>query len=74
VLSDERYYLVRCGTQEVTNAYQLEDEKRIYTRSGWWSVDAIRASTETFYPDRLAELLTPVIAGQLSPLPLQLPE
>jgi ADP-ribose pyrophosphatase YjhB (NUDIX family) len=74
VISDERYYLVRCGEQVVSNEFQLEQEKRIYTRSGWWRVEAIHASSETFYPDRLAELLLPVIEGWISPSPLRLPE
>ena len=74
VISDERYYLVRCGMQDVTNAFQLEDEKRVYTRSVWWSIDGIRASRETFYPDRLAELLVPIIEGRLNPDPILLPE
>lgn len=74
LISDERYYLVRCGMQEVTNAYQLEEEKRIYTYQHWWSVTGIEATDETFYPERLAELLLPVIEGRINPSPLLLPE
>lgn len=73
-IGDERYYLVRCGMQDVTNANQLEEEKRIYTHHRWWSVAGIRESIETFYPERLADLLLPVVEGRISPSPLLLPE
>ncbi len=74
ILQDERYYLVRCGMQTITNEYQLEEEKRIYTRHEWWSLAGIRASGDTFYPERLADLLLPVIQNRISPSPLALPE
>jgi 8-oxo-dGTP pyrophosphatase MutT (NUDIX family) len=74
LISDERYYLVRCGMQVTTNAFQLDDEKRVYTHQEWWSVPMIQASGETFYPERLAELLLPVIEGPVSPMPILIPE
>jgi 8-oxo-dGTP pyrophosphatase MutT (NUDIX family) len=74
VIQDERYYLVRCGMPEVTSEHQLDEEKRLYTRSRWWSLEAIRQSSETLYPERLADLLLPVIEGRISPSPLRLPE
>ncbi len=74
MLADERYYLVRCGMQTVTNEHQFEDEKRHYTRNEWWSLAGIRASSDTFYPERLADLLLPVVEGHISPSPLLLPE
>jgi 8-oxo-dGTP pyrophosphatase MutT (NUDIX family) len=74
VIQDERYYLVRCGMPEVTSAHQLDEEKRIYTRSRWWSIESIRQSRETLYPERLAGLLLPVIEDRISPSPLPLPK
>lgn len=74
MLADERFYLVRCGMPTATNAYQLEEEKRLYTRNAWWSLSGIRASSDTFYPERLADLLLPVVENRISPTPLLLPE
>jgi ADP-ribose pyrophosphatase YjhB (NUDIX family) len=74
VIQDERYYLVRCGMPEVTSEHQLDEEKRLYTRSRWWSLEAIRQTSETLYPERLADLLLPVIEDRISPSPLRLPE
>lgn len=73
LIQDERYYLVRCGPRMPSNAYQLDYERRVYTLSEWWGLEAIRASGDTFYPDHLAELLVPVIAGHLPPRPVTLP-
>lgn len=74
LLADERYYLVRCGMQTVTNEYQFEEEKRLYTRHAWWSLPGIRTSSDTFYPERLADLLLPIVEDRISPSPLLLPE
>ena len=38
----------------------------------WWPLEAIANSHETFYPDRLAELLTPLANGHLPKAPLEL--
>jgi 8-oxo-dGTP pyrophosphatase MutT (NUDIX family) len=69
----ERYYLVRCGMREVSNANQLDYEREVYTVSGWWSLEQMRSSQETFYPDLLCDLLLPVVSGDgvTQPIPLQ---
>lgn len=73
-IEDERYYLVRCGMPEITSENQLESEKTAYTAHGWWSLERIRASPDTFWPAGLADLLEPVIAGSLPKEPIRLPE
>lgn len=71
-LGQERYYLVRCGIRKVSNVNQLDHEREVYTVSRWWSVERIRASDEVFWPDGLADLLAPVIAGELPREPIRL--
>lgn len=73
VLQDERYYLVRVGLPEYTNANQMADEKRTYTAAHWWSLPEMRATTEVLYPERLADLMAPVITGESMSLPISLP-
>jgi 8-oxo-dGTP pyrophosphatase MutT (NUDIX family) len=63
IVSDERYFLVRCGTRQVSNANQLDYERIHYTVHAWWSLDDMRAADDTFYPEDLASLMEPVIAG-----------
>lgn len=74
VLQDERYYLVRVGLPEYTNANQFEDEKRTYTAARWWTLPEMRQATEVLYPERLADLIEPVIAGDPVSPPIVLPE
>jgi ADP-ribose pyrophosphatase YjhB (NUDIX family) len=73
-IGDERYYLVRCGMREISNANQLPYERAVYTVSGWWSRDSIRASTDVFWPAGLADLLDPIIENRLADHPIRLPE
>lgn len=68
----ERYFLARIPDVEVSNANQLDYQRAVYHAVRWWPVDAIQASAETFYPEGLADLLAPLIAGKLpaEPIPL----
>jgi 8-oxo-dGTP pyrophosphatase MutT (NUDIX family) len=68
----ERYFLARVADAEVSNANQLDYERAVYTDVRWWPVDAIRASDETFYPEGLADLLAPIVAGDLPNAPVAL--
>lgn len=70
----ERYFPVRVAGVAVSNANQLDYERAVYHEVRWWPVDAIRASGETFYPDGLANLLEPLIAGELPMEPIPLTE
>jgi 8-oxo-dGTP pyrophosphatase MutT (NUDIX family) len=72
-LGQERYYLVRCGMREVSNVNQLDYEREVYAVSGWWCLEQIQSSRETFYPDALGELLQPILAGDKITEPIQLP-
>ncbi|HWV25026.1 MAG TPA: NUDIX domain-containing protein [Thermomicrobiales bacterium] len=74
LLARERYYLVRCATREITNAYQLENERRVYQRHHWWTLDELRATRDIVYPLGLAKLLTPILAGDLPDEPIRLVE
>lgn len=67
--SDERYFLVRCGDREITTAPQLR-----YEVGRWWGLADLRASGDIFFPEPLADLVAPVIAGVLPPKPILLPE
>lgn len=74
ILGRERYYLVRCGNREMSNENQLENERRVYQRSRWWSLDALRETKDIVYPIGLAALIAPIIAGSLPDEPLKLLE
>lgn len=70
----ERYFLVRSGMLDIRTVNQLDYEREAYTVHRWWAVEEIRCSSEVFYPLGIANLLAPIITGQISPSPLILPE
>ena len=74
ILSRQRYYLVRAGHHVITDENQLEQERLHYRTHKWWSVDELRASDDIFFPAGLADLLEPLLAGQIPAEPVQLTE
>lgn len=73
-LSVERYFLVRVERDDVSFDNQFEYEREVYQRHQWWSVTAIRASAETFYPVGMAELLARIASGDLPDPPVEIRE
>ena len=73
-LSREHYFLVRAGHHVITTDHQLERERLHYLTHRWWSVADIRASTDVFFPAGLADLLEPLVAGQIPTEPVRLVE
>jgi ADP-ribose pyrophosphatase YjhB (NUDIX family) len=68
----ERYYLVRVASMDV-NTDGLEPEERLaMVEHRLWSAAEIAASREWFAPRHLAELLTPIIAGDLPAEPIEI--
>ncbi len=66
----ERYFFARFDTPRVefTALEAFEQEQLLSFR--WWSAQAIRASSETFVPRRLGELLPPLLRGELPASPV----
>ncbi len=68
----ERFYLVRVATIDV-NTDGLEPHERVAMKEHrLWSAAEIASSGEWFAPRRLAELLTPIIAGDLPTEPIEI--
>ena len=69
----ERYYVCRIDSYEVGN-HVNEDEREREWVSGhrWWSLEEIAASSETFVPSALAELLLPLLKGEYPVEPLRI--
>jgi len=65
----ERYYVARTGEAEIVRGY-LNDVGVTISEHKWWSVDEITASPDLFVPRRLAELVAPIVAGNLPPEPI----
>ena len=69
--SIERYYVLRVPNAHVDISGHTQLEREWVKEHRWWSLDEIQAATtETFVPRRLGELLPPVIAGQIPNEPI----
>lgn len=56
--SDERLYAVRLPSRpELSRDGLTETEQRVLTEARWWSIEELRATTETVYPPGLADML-----------------
>jgi 8-oxo-dGTP pyrophosphatase MutT (NUDIX family) len=54
---EEDYFLLRVGQVQVSLAGLDDIERRTVTGYGWWSHQALAATTDTFYPAELPDLL-----------------
>ena len=66
----ERFFLVRTTRFPVSSIGMEPAEAAEISEHRWWSVDELAASRETFAPTRLAELLPPLIQGEVPPMPI----
>lgn len=62
---DERFFLVRVGTAEVSGAGREAVEASLILGHRWWTAAEIAASRETFVPRRLAGFLPPLLRGDI---------
>jgi 8-oxo-dGTP pyrophosphatase MutT (NUDIX family) len=57
VLSVERYFVVHTNGEELSRAGWTADEARVMADHKWWTVDELRETGETVWPERLIEML-----------------
>ena len=53
----EVYFVARSAQFEVSPEARTEQEVRSLLEARWWSLDELRATTETVHPEHLADLL-----------------
>lgn len=70
----ERYYLVKAEPDAIHTANQLEYEQVVYSMYHWWTVDELRATTQTVYPEGLVDFLDRLLIEGAPSEPIELPE
>lgn len=71
--SDERFFFAHLPDLEIAVAPAALEPHEVATVSGhrWWGVAALNAAPpDTFAPSRIAELLPPLLAGDVPPEPI----
>ena len=66
----ERFFLMRTAQFLVSSIGMEPAEAAGASEYRWWSVEELSASSETFAPTRLAELLPPLILHKIPPMPI----
>ena len=71
----ERYFFTHFeakGAELKPESQALEEyESQQLLGFRWWAAEAIQASDEVFVPERLGELLPPLLRGELPPKPIE---
>jgi 8-oxo-dGTP diphosphatase len=57
VWSDERYFLVRVTDCAISADGYTELERRVMTEHRWWTLDELRETRQTVFPDDLADFV-----------------
>ncbi|MDU9394049.1 NUDIX hydrolase [Pseudomonas japonica] len=57
VISMELYYSVRATSQQLSRDGWTAHEMKVMAAHRWWSVEELRSTTETVYPQQLLEML-----------------
>jgi len=70
VLFDERYFLVRVETADIALDNLLPDERLVYRAHQWWTLQDMQSAVAAILPHDLADLLVPIVAGELPAQPL----
>lgn len=69
----ERYYFLRAATDRLDTSGWQAGDKRWMTDLGWWTLDALAATSDIVRPPGLAQLAAGIAAGRLPPEPIDLP-
>jgi 8-oxo-dGTP pyrophosphatase MutT (NUDIX family) len=64
----ERYFIARAEPPRVLRNRTRERIEAIR----WWTLDELRASTETFFPEGFVELVARVMAGDVPAVPINI--
>jgi 8-oxo-dGTP diphosphatase len=69
---EEFHFLVRVETWDVTGVNPDELERHNEKGHQWWSLEALRQSHETIFPESLADHLESILRGDIPPKPLDI--
>jgi 8-oxo-dGTP diphosphatase len=69
---EEFHFLVRVETWDVIGVNLDELERHNEKGHQWWSLEALRQSHETIFPESLADHLESILRGDIPPKPLDI--
>ena len=70
--NEEFHFLVRVKTWAVTGTNPDDVERNNERQHRWWSLEALRSSHETIFPESLVDHLEPILRGKIPAEPLDI--
>lgn len=62
VMAEERLYLVRIANTALSQAGWTDEEMQVMAEHRWWSFHDLEATTDTVYPEDMAEIVRRALA------------
>jgi hypothetical protein len=69
-LAHERFFPINVQYIEPNFENMIDFEATVLARHHWWSIDELRALDDVVFPEEIAELLPPILAGNYPDEPL----
>jgi 8-oxo-dGTP pyrophosphatase MutT (NUDIX family) len=73
MLFREQYVVARCRAAEAVSHGWTELERDLIEAMRWWTAAELTTTTDRVFPPGLAQLLPPVLAGEIPSQPLRIP-
>jgi 8-oxo-dGTP pyrophosphatase MutT (NUDIX family) len=73
MLFREQYVVARCGAAEAVRHGWTELERDLIDEVRWWTAAELMTTRDRVFPPGLAQLLPPVLAGEIPSQPLSIP-
>jgi hypothetical protein len=70
--ADELTFVVRVSFAEVVHDNQLEQERMVIRNHRWWSLEELRTTSDTVFPDNLSDHLEPILSGETPSSPIDI--
>ncbi len=70
----EQFFVIRVPTHDVDSSGFESGATTVMREWRWWSIGAIRDSSERFSPSSMGRLLTSLLRGDSAPLPIEVGE
>ncbi|MCW6003618.1 NUDIX domain-containing protein [Micromonospora sp. CPCC 205371] len=67
------FLLHRVSSHDVDTTGQNDLERSHYAGHRWWTAGELATTTETIYPNRLANVVSDLLTGQIPEQPIELP-
>lgn len=63
VAAHEKFFVIRTKNPKLINDHQTDEESQVMADYKWWHIEDLRATSETVFPEDLADILIETAKG-----------